>query len=123
MQSETESGEPWGPMMTSYITTVKKRKLKLLGHVSRSAGLAKTILQGTVQCKEGEGEEDKRSAGKIISDWTGLRFLEPKTKSNGWKRLLGSWRPNSRNDYGKGTDEEITSFTNSWRRIREVRPP
>ena len=123
MQTETEPGEPSGPMMTSYITTVKKRKLKLLGHVSRSAGLAKTILQGTVQCKEGEGEEDKRSAGKIISDWTGLRFLEPKTKSNGWKRLLGSWRPNTHNDYGKGTDEEIISFTNSWRRIREVRPP
>ena len=61
MPSETEAGEPSGPMMTSYITTVKKRKLKLLGHVSRSAG--QIILQGTVQCKEGEGEEDKRSAG------------------------------------------------------------
>ena len=31
------------------LTTVKKRKLKWYGHVSRSSGLAKTILQGTVQ--------------------------------------------------------------------------
>ena len=44
------------------LTTVKKRKLKWFGHVSRSSGLAKTILQGTRQ----EGA-DKRSVGRIIS--------------------------------------------------------
>ena len=32
------------------LTTVKKRKLRWFGHVSRSSGLAKTILQGTVIC-------------------------------------------------------------------------
>ena len=37
------------------LTTVKKRKLKWYGHVSRSSGLAKTILQGTVR-----GGETKR---------------------------------------------------------------
>ena len=52
MQSETESGEP--SPYDDILATVKKGKLRLLGHVSRSAGLAKTILQGTVQCKEGE---------------------------------------------------------------------
>ena len=31
------------------LTTVKKRKLKWDDHVTRSTGLAKTILQGTVQ--------------------------------------------------------------------------
>ena len=31
------------------LTTVKKRKLRWYGHVSRSPGLAKTILQGTVK--------------------------------------------------------------------------
>ena len=31
------------------LTTVKKRKLKRFGHVSRSSGFAKTILQGIVQ--------------------------------------------------------------------------
>ncbi len=31
------------------LTTVMRRKLKWYGHVTRSTGLAKTILQGTVQ--------------------------------------------------------------------------
>ena len=33
------------------LTPVKKRKLRWFGHVSRSSGLAKTILQGTVKGK------------------------------------------------------------------------
>ena len=32
------------------LTLVKKRKIRWFGHVSRSSGLAKTILQGTVIC-------------------------------------------------------------------------
>ena len=32
------------------LTLVKKRKIRWLGYVSRSSGLAKTILQGTVIC-------------------------------------------------------------------------
>ena len=31
------------------LTIVKRRKLRWYGHVSRSSGLAKTILQGTVK--------------------------------------------------------------------------
>ena len=31
------------------LTTVKRRKLQWYGHVSRSSGLAKTILQDTVE--------------------------------------------------------------------------
>ena len=31
------------------MTTVNRRKLKWYGHVTRSSGLAKTILQGTVE--------------------------------------------------------------------------
>ena len=34
------------------LTLVKKRKLRWFGHVSRSSGLAKTILQGTVKGKK-----------------------------------------------------------------------
>ena len=41
------------------LTIVKRRKLQLCGHVSRSSGLAKTILQGTVK-----GEEDKADRGR-----------------------------------------------------------
>ena len=36
------------------LTLVKKRKLRWFGRVSRSSGLAKTILQGTVKEKEEE---------------------------------------------------------------------
>ena len=34
-----------------FLTIVKRRKLKWYGHVTRSSGLAKTILQGTVKGK------------------------------------------------------------------------
>ena len=43
------------------LTIVKRRKLQLYGHVFRSSGLAKTILQGTVK---GGGEEDKGDRGR-----------------------------------------------------------
>ena len=40
-----------------FLTIVKRRKLKWYGHVSRSSGLAQTILQG-------KGEEDKADRGR-----------------------------------------------------------
>ena len=53
------------------LTLVKKRKLRWFGHVSRSSGLAKTILQGTVK---GKRKADRRRGGKTISksgqEWT-----------------------------------------------------
>ena len=60
---------PYGDILT----TVKKRKLKCVGHVSRSAGLAKTILQGTVQGGRRKGWQNKRWENNM-SEWTGLRF-------------------------------------------------
>ena len=55
------------------LTLVKKRKLKWFGHVSRSSGLAKTIIQGTVKEKR-KNEADLRRGGKTISkggqEWT-----------------------------------------------------
>ena len=47
------------------LTTVKKRKLRWFGHVTRSSGLCKKVLQGTVP-GEKKGE-DKRKDGKITS--------------------------------------------------------
>ena len=47
------------------LTTVKKRELKWYGHVSRSSGLGKTILQGTV--RRGDDEVDRRRGGKTTS--------------------------------------------------------
>ena len=50
------------------LTIVKRLKLQWYGHVSRSSGLAKTILQGTVKGGRREGGQRKR--------WkrTGLEF-------------------------------------------------
>ena len=41
-------------------TIVKRRKLQWCGHVSRSSGLAKTILQGTVKRGRRQGRPRKR---------------------------------------------------------------
>ena len=42
------------------LTTVKQRKMKWYGHITRSSGLAKTILQGTVQGGRRRGRQNKR---------------------------------------------------------------
>ena len=57
------------------LTIVKRRKLQWYGHVSRSSGLAKTILQGTVT----EGRRQGRQKNKWkdnIREWTGLEFAK-----------------------------------------------
>ena len=46
------------------ITTVRKRKLRWYGHITRSTGLTKIILQGTVQGGRKEGRQKKN--GEII---------------------------------------------------------
>ena len=45
---KVRNGNAIGPY-EDLLTTVKRRKLKWFGHVTRSSGLAKTILLGTVQ--------------------------------------------------------------------------
>ena len=55
------------------LTLVKKRKLRRFGHVSRSCGLAKTILQDTVQGKKRNGRQKKRWEVNF-NDWTGMDF-------------------------------------------------
>ena len=55
------------------LTLVKKRKLRWFGHVSRSSGLAKTILQGTVKGKRKRGRR-KRRWEENIKEWTGMDF-------------------------------------------------
>ena len=42
------------------LTIVKRHKLQWYGHVSRSSGLAKTILQGTVKGGRRQGRHRKR---------------------------------------------------------------
>ena len=57
------------------LTIVKRRKLQWYGHVSRSSGLAKTILQGTVKGGRRQGRQRKRREDNIM-EWTGLEFAK-----------------------------------------------
>ena len=57
------------------LTIVKRRKLQWYGHVSRSPGLAKTILQGTVVGGKGQGRP-RKSWEDNIREWTGLEFAK-----------------------------------------------
>ena len=57
------------------LTIVKRRKLQWYGHVSRSSGLAKTILKGTVKGGRRQVRQKKRWEDNI-REWTGLEFAK-----------------------------------------------
>ena len=57
------------------LTIVKRRKLQWYGNVSRSSGLAKTILQGKVKGGRRQGRLRKRWEDNI-REWTGLEFAK-----------------------------------------------
>ena len=80
------------------LTVVKRRKLQWHGHVSRSSGLAKSILQ--TQSKGEEDKADRRRAGKTISG-NGQAWSSPsprgqwRTGKNGKNWLqIHLWCPN-----------------------------
>ena len=54
------------------LTMVKKRKLRWYGHISRSFGVAKTILQGTV--KGARKGRQKKGWEDNIKEWTEMEF-------------------------------------------------
>ena len=66
---------------------VKRRKLQWYGHVSRSSGLAKSILQGTVKGGRRQGRQRKRWEDNM-KEWTGLEFA----KSQRAVENRGKWR-------------------------------
>ena len=72
------------------LAIVKRRKLQLYGHVSRSSGLAKTSLQGTVKGGRRQGRQRKRWE-ESTREHTGLeiaksqRAVENREK---WKTLV-----------------------------------
>ena len=72
------------------LTVVKRRKLQWYGHVSRSPGLAKTILQSTVKGGRRQGRQRKRW-GHNIREWTGLEFAKSQRaveNSENWRKLV-----------------------------------
>ena len=107
------------------LTIIKRCKLQWYGHVSRSSGLAKTILQGTVKGRRKQGRQRKRWEDNI-REWTGLEFASPKraVENRGKRRKLvvkspvlpqRPWRLRDR------WDERIIVIINPGRRVRPRR--
>ena len=72
------------------LTIVKRRQLQWYGHVSRSSGLAKTILQGTVKGGRRQGRQKQRWEDNI-SEWTGLGFAKSQRaveNRDKWRKLV-----------------------------------
>ena len=100
------------------ITSVKRRKLKWNGHVTRSSGLAKTILQGTVQGLRRRGRQTKRREDKT-KEWTGLEWnilLRKAENNQEWRKLVvkSTVVPQCQSDYGIGKirDKVFSFFVN-----------
>ena len=79
------------------LTMVKRRKLQWYGRVSRSSGLAKTILHGTVKGGRRQGRQKKWKDD--IREWTGLEFaksqrtVENRENGENWSQNY-LWCPN-----------------------------
>ena len=72
------------------LTSVKRCKLKWNGHVTRTSGLAKTILQGIVQGRRRRGRQRKPWEGNI-KEWTGLEWniiLRKAENREEWRKLV-----------------------------------
>ena len=73
------------------LTIIKRCKLLWYGHqVSRSSGLAKTTLRGTVKGGRRQGRQRKRWEDNIRK-WTGLEFAKPQRAVENrekWRKLV-----------------------------------
>ena len=72
------------------LTMVKRHKLQWYCHVSRSSGLARTILQGTVKGVRRQGRQRKRWEDNI-REWTDLEFAKSKRAVENrekWRKLV-----------------------------------
>ena len=82
-------GQAIGPC-EDLLTTVKKRKLRWYGHIARSTGLAKMILQGVAQGGRRKGRQKKRWEDNL-TEWTGLKLGEALRKvenREGWRKVV-----------------------------------
>ena len=69
------------------LTIIKRCKLQWYGHVSRSSGLTKTILQDTVKDGRRQGRQRKRWEDNI-REWTGLEFTKSQRAVEKWRKLV-----------------------------------
>ena len=72
---------PAGSRTTRDLTIVKRRKMKWYGHVSRSSGLSKTNLQGTVK----GGRRHGRKRGGKTKPSNGQAWSSPNPRGRGWE--------------------------------------
>ena len=76
-----------GPQET-LLATVKRRKLKWFGHVTRHDGLSKTIMQGTVAGGRRRGRQ-RKSWSDNIKEWTAMttpELLRAANSRSEWRR-------------------------------------
>ena len=88
-QVKARIGNAIGPY-ENLLTSVKKHKLKWYGHVTRSSGLAKTILQRTAQGGRQRDRQRKRWEDNI-KEWTGLEWnilLRKAENLEEWRKLV-----------------------------------
>ena len=74
------------------LTMVKKRKPRWYGHISRSPGMAKTIMQETVKGARRRGRQKKRWEDNI-KEWTEMEFgdsLRAAEDRKRWKRIVAT---------------------------------
>ena len=86
---KTRIGNAIGPY-EGLLTSMKRCKLKWYGHGTRSSGLAKTILQGTVQGVRRRGRQQKRWEDNT-KEWTGLEWniiLRKAENREEWRKLV-----------------------------------
>ena len=72
------------------LATVKRQKLKWYWHVTRSDGLTKVMLQGTVEVRRRRGRP-KKSWIDNIAEWTGKSFAETQAMAHNrqnWRDLM-----------------------------------
>ena len=72
------------------MTTVKRRKLKWYGHLTRSIWLAKRVLQGTLQGGRRRGRQKKRWEDNI-PEWTDMTLdaaMRKGERREEWRELV-----------------------------------
>ena len=75
---------------SDHLTIVKRHKLKRYGHVSRSSGLTKSMLQSTMKGGRRQGKQKKRWEDNI-REWIGLEFAKSQRaveKREKWRKLF-----------------------------------
>ena len=109
-----------------FLTIVKRCKLQWYVHVSHSSGLAKTILQSTVE----GGRRQDRQREEIIREWTGLEFTESQRAVENreeWRKLVvkSSVVPQQssqkRDRWGEEVNMLVTHFTETLAQMKQQR--